>query len=476
MTARNDILNTSRELRFVVDPSNEGFATELARAMEGRSSFRTLIVSSADDDESGRQLAHRLGPEGIYHVVSPAEAFNGNGLQLPDGFPFDVIALLDRNSDRLSAQLAQLCDIPPAIVLAAKTAHHSSMRPLFLISIPKSGTHLLYELANAFGYRQGITFAHEPLRHHWYCVEYSNSHTVARDFFVDTVRRSPFGNRHHPFMRTPALFIYRNPLDIWVSEANYYDRPGKTAFAGYLAQRSFEERLSVLLGEDWLLGSLRQRVGGFIPWISLPNVAALSFEELIGNEGGGSDALQLQLIWSLQLKLHVAGTPDDYARKVFNRGSATFNEGRIGNFLQIPADLLERFFEQPQDFMFDLGYRRKPDLMSRIVDPLLRRLSPHRLAQRTVCRFPSHADALRRKPMICAGESFDDTPIMIQSDYLGYNILRFRKRFLGVPQRLGPIDLGASDTTLPPDIVSEKSVTAVRFRIQQRLGQNHHDG
>lgn len=105
-------------------------------------------------------------------------------------------------------------------------------------------------------------------------------------------RRSPFGNRHHPFTTSPAPFIYRNPLDILVSKANYYHRDGNAAFSGYLQGRSFEERLPVLIDDPWLFGSIRDRIVGFVPWLA-PNVIPVSFEELVGARGGGDDTFHL---------------------------------------------------------------------------------------------------------------------------------------------------------------------------------------
>ncbi|MGQ0546192.1 MAG: hypothetical protein ACT4P3_12790 [Betaproteobacteria bacterium] len=87
--------------------------------------------------------------------------------QAADG---DLLAFLDRDDARVVA--------PPGPRL-----------PLFLISIPKSGTHLLYELARALGYRDGVVCPDAPAPGTWYCLEYSNSHTRAADFLVDTTRR-----------------------------------------------------------------------------------------------------------------------------------------------------------------------------------------------------------------------------------------------------------------------------------------------
>jgi hypothetical protein len=137
----------------------------------------------------------------------------------------------EKDGEALQAALMPFLDAAGMTIIAPVTDWHVTRRPIYLISIPKSGTHLLYGLVKAFGYHDSVTTEMLPRPGNSYCLEYTNSHTVARDFFVDTVRRSPHGARDHPFPYTPTLFMYRNPLDIVVSEANYYHKDGNTLFA-----------------------------------------------------------------------------------------------------------------------------------------------------------------------------------------------------------------------------------------------------
>lgn len=329
----------------------------------------------------------------------------------PSG-PASCLLLAETDPTRLSRLLHQLIELRDGVVVAPRTRHAYDARPLFLISIPKAGTHLLYTLARAFGYDAGIICPEWPKPRHWYCVEFSNSHTRATDFFIDTMRRSPFGNRHHAFATSPALFIYRNPLDILVSEANYYHRDGNAIFGGYLKNRSFEERLLTLIDDPWLFGTIRDRMAGFVPWLEFPNVIPVSFEELVGSRGGGDDAVQRRLIWTLQLKLHVPGKPDAFASQVFDTESATFNAGQIGSHREkLGERALKRFLELPQDFMRALGYSG-PDANG-------------------PGRFPTRSEEFILRPLATAEEMFRDTPILIETGCHGRNIVRYRGRFYG---------------------------------------------
>ena len=141
-----------------------------------------------------------------------------------------------------------------------------------------AGTHLLIELARAFGYLPGEEAPANPIAGAWHYLEFTNSHTAAPDFFIDTVRRQPHGNRAHPFPHHPSLFIYRNPLDIVTSEANYYQEDGSTVFAGYLDALDYDQRLLRLIDDPWLMGSVRDRVGKFAAWLEFGSVIPVSFD------------------------------------------------------------------------------------------------------------------------------------------------------------------------------------------------------
>jgi len=375
-------------------------------------SNQDLTVRLIGDNSLARDLADAAQAQGIRLLR-----------ELPRGDEISAgpqqIIFTENDGQRLAEQLLSCVGMSDVSLLAPITDHHFSRRPLFLVSIPKSGTHLLYELARALGYQEGVVLPEFPKPQTWYCVEYSNSHTVAADFFVDSVRRSSFGNRHHAFLSSPALFMYRHPLDILVSEANYYEREGKTTFAGWLSGLDVAGRITRLLDDNWLLGSLRQRVGGFLPWLDFPNVASLSFEELIGAAGGGREADQLRLIWSIQLKLQAPGSPATIAARLFNPQSATFRSGQIGGFQREMAVAdIARFVEHNQDLLATLGY------------PLDGTMD-----------LPANRRKRQSLPLRYAAERFDETPILLEGDFFGCNLVRFRRRLYALPLQGGAVDL-----------------------------------
>lgn len=324
------------------------------------------------------------------------------------------------------------------VVIAKIGKKFFKKKSLFLISIPKAGTHLLFELAKAFGYCEGGMCPSNPKGGYWYYTEYSNSHTSAKHFFNETVYTSDFGNRDHPFVQNPALFIYRNPLDIVASEANYYHKEGKTSFSGYLNNLSYHERLAKLINDKWLLGSIRDRISNYIAWTYFDNVISLSFEELIGKKGDGCDALQKRLIWSLQLKLQVPGNPSTFAAKVFNHESATFFKGTIGSYKTLfKHEHYQLFNELNNDFMEALGYSMSNKYSEKISSFLSKKLSYN-----DVISFP---------------------PILKERNFNGYNIVKYANDFYGIPLSIGAIDI--EHDALDASIIRSESIEDLKNTI-----------
>lgn len=389
----------TRSVAFV-SPTENAFLSAIARAVEAgarRVSF-PIVTPLA------RTVAARA-----------AMQFPGVAIELGQAAgpePAPVAVLCETEGARLTKALMDYVDRPDVAVIATMTDYYWNRRPLFLISIPKAGTHLLTELAHAFGYAIGGECEPHALPGHWHFLEYTNSHTAAPDFFIDTVRRAPHGNRTHPFAHHPSLFIYRNPLDIVASEANYYYEDGATTFSGYLDALSYEERLLRLIHDPWLLGSIRERVGKFAAWLEFGSVIPISYEELVGAQGGGSEAAQTDLIWSLMLRLHIPGRPHDIAARVFNPDSPTFRTGRIGGHeRRFTPTAWERFRALPQDFMDVFGYGARP-----AEGPWL----PSRIAE------------FRHRPPRYSRVDLGNTAFVVRSNFLGKKIIRYRDRYWAI--------------------------------------------
>jgi len=430
-------MNEMRNLRFI-ERSPEALAAAVAHEAEILSSQSvTLIGQSVQADEIRTILKNR----GLTILESE------------DNTPHGPVLILGDDGPTVASVLMELLNCRAVRAVAPITDRYWRNKALFIVTIPKSGSHLLMRLIEMLGYSEGGECPRQPQSERfvgrWFYVEYSNAHTAAPDFFVDSVRRSPFGNRDHPFPRNPTLFMYRDPRDILLSEARYYHLEGKTAFAGYLSQLSLEERLLRLADDPWLLGSIRDRVGKFIAWTEFPNVIPVSFEELVGPEGGGDRDRQQDLLWSLMLKLQVDGDPAALSCGLFDQNSPTFMNGHLGGHKHLftPA-VKERFAQLPQDFMQALGYDDNSGPFS--------------------CR----SDEFRRRPLQLATIRFRDEPILEQGNFLEYNLIRFRNRFIGIPVGTGPMDLNAMSNEALVRLPNAHTLDELQFQIiRHRLDQ-----
>ncbi len=317
------------------------------------------------------------------------------------------LLVINSGSSKDVSRVLHACIGKTVAVIAPITDHHISNRTVFLMSIPKAGTHMLIRLFGLMGLKRSSDRAPRPgtwctpvgYEYHAPCREF-----LANDWF------NPLGR--HLFFRSPAIFVYRNPLDIVVSELDWFVKP-EHSFSGYLnCCTDDRERLSRLIADDSVMGSIRDRINRYAGWMSFGNVIPVSYEELVGASGGGEDAKQADSIWALQLKLHVVGCPEEFGRQLYDPGSATFSKGKIGRHK-------DRFTDEhwtaldtlPQDFMRALGYARGSVISSRVDEMLKRPLVLKRLSTEQLF-----------------------TPKLVREDYLGWNIVEIAGQYFPVQQ------------------------------------------
>ena len=453
----SESLSGKSELQFIDGLSSvESWTTVVERLWrEGRRHIGLRPIDAAAVDIVSAIVRNH----GEMLSVLPAQAKADAAVTASHGL--DAVVLIGADAEHISEALLDYVDVPGLSIVAPVTARYYKNLPLYLISIPKAGTHLLFQLAEALGYAAGGPSPRAPMGGHWYYLLNSNAHTSTAEFFRDALNKAPFGNRAHPFMRSPALFNYRHPLDILMSEANYLHVDGNSPLAVLLSPLSFTERVERLLDDRWLLGTIRDRVGAFAAWLDCANVIPVSFEEMVGDPGGGSEAVLEALIWSLQLKLHVPGRPDLIRAAMSDRASPTFREGKINGWRKdLPAAALTRFKALPQDFMEAFGY------------------SAGHSADGS--GLPKHAPAYRRRPLRLMTVTHSDVPYLVQSDYLGHNIVVYQDRYYAIDMAVGALDLGqvsSEQFAQWPNAQNLPSITAliVAKRMESQIAQRLSD-
>jgi hypothetical protein len=160
------------------------------------------------------------------------------------------------------------------------------------------------------------------------------------------------------------------------------------------------------------MGTIRDRINGYVGWMNFNNVIPVSYEELVGERGGGSETEQLDTIWAMQLKLHLGGSPLEYGSRLYDPASATFSKGRIGRHREC---FEERHFtllkSLPQDFMQTLGYS---------------------LGSLTSCK----TQELRQRPLVVKELSPNAfyTPRLVRESLLGWNIVEIAGEYFPIRQ------------------------------------------
>jgi len=270
---------------------------------------------------------------------------------------------------KLSRSLTRLGNLRGAFVWAPRTSHYFKSRPVFVQSVPKSGTHIVFECLKAFGYA-----APPSLDLPDFDASLANGVFYNLQHMPISCLSSPyqrFPQFIHSLSRSVTVFIVRDPRDVVVSLAHYLaSQTDYHISTSLFREMPVSERLGRVITGKYpipiylnrylnLNGSIRELLATYLAWWSdtFPNVWRIRYEDIIGVEGGGDIGRQLRTIWELQLALHVPGQPGNYCDRIFSRRALTFRRGQIGDYLvDFGKDHHELFEQSAGDLLGTLGY------------------------------------------------------------------------------------------------------------------------
>lgn len=335
---------------------------------------------------------------------------------ITDSLSHTVIVITEANADIVSEHLLNCYNIKSGIVLAPVTIHHYSNQSLYISCIPKSGTHMLIKMLKVMGIQSNSSSL--PCKGKWNIIPEYSYHIPCKKFIEEQLSKAMLPMGKHLIFQSPVIFMYRNPLDIIISELSWFTKPSEV-WSHYL--NNFEDTDSKLLAliESPLLGNIRERMLNYIDWLDFSNVIPVSYEELVGSQGGGSDKEQIKTIWSIQLKLHIPGSPQEIASKIYDVNSPTFAKGKIGRHKKLFKELhYKRFMSLPQDFMENMGYDINTTLSKHI----------ERFRQRPLKIWrPSEKELWKQR--------------LIKESFYGFNIIYAGSQYIVLDQSIGGIDL-----------------------------------
>lgn len=126
---------------------------------------------------------------------------------------------------------------------------------------------------------------------------------------------------------------------------------------------TFDERLLFVIQNSHVLGSHDCKRNGeyAADWLDLPGVVVTRFEELVGDQGGGSDVVQRQVIEELATILNITLTKPIWDRihsELFG-GNQTFRKGQINEWKErFKEEHKEAFKAVMGDTLIRLGYEQ----------------------------------------------------------------------------------------------------------------------
>jgi len=260
----------------------------------------------------------------------------------------------------------------------------AARHPILIISPPKAGTHLLEK---ALRLMPGVKPTGVHLRPH-FVARFAEQRYPVDDLGFDFPRDRPamrkamsrigrgrFCTAHFVYSDTvsalldefdyKALLILRDPRDIAVSLVNYLKKQKYHPLHDYFRSLDFDAALNAAIeGLDASvagrpLPSTAERLRTFVPWLEHPRCCTVKFEQLVGEQGGGTAADQGQAVQRvadhLSLSLDEA-TRRRVADQLFG-GTATFHRGTTRQWRQrYQPQHLQRARETMSDLLITLGY------------------------------------------------------------------------------------------------------------------------
>ena len=266
---------------------------------------------------------------------------------------------------------------------------------VFLISIPKSGTHLIEKPLLELG------FVKKFFIYNWYQTGKTTtthiddpilvgivsprkrSYREVRDQF-SKVGPKEFAIGHLPYttkayklldeLNFKKIMILRDPRDIVVSHFFWINNPNHPFYPYISRIKSREEQLMVCIKGlpkeetdtgDASFVDIAERIKLILPWVNDPDCLVVRFENLIGPRGSGN--LEDQKSSLRRLCAHLGSSITEaqlerVAARVFDTSSNTFRKGQIGGWKNHLTSLhIDEFKRLAGSLLIDLGYEKDLD-------------------------------------------------------------------------------------------------------------------
>lgn len=238
---------------------------------------------------------------------------------------------------------------------------------VLIISVPKSGTHLLERALCLLPplYRKLLpTLNHENIQRYGGLREIL-SRLQANQVLVSHL---PFTEDRSQILQSYSvspLFIVRDPRDVAISRASYIaEKEAHNYHDLFAAQPDRRSRIELSVVGDPSTGfpSIGDMMLQFKGWLHDQKPLLIRFEDLIGASGGESEERQLETLRRIYNFLELDRPADELrtlCEKLFSKKSPTFNKGTTGRWQKhLDDELKQRFKEEAGDVLIEYGYEQ----------------------------------------------------------------------------------------------------------------------
>lgn len=251
---------------------------------------------------------------------------------------------------------------------------------LFANSFPKSGTHLLTQILQAFeeispavncGLPAVVTFAGDTAHQRsidqiladlqrFLPGDIGYGHLHAEPALVELLSSSAFA----------TYFVMRDPRDVVVSHVHYVtEMETRHVLHDYYFKHlsSFNERLTAsICGLEALslpLPNIHRRFEPFLGWLDVPEVLTLHYEDLMQDRSGQVQRIIDHAVQrGLPLNCSISEAVRRVNERIDPRRSPTFRKGKIGGWRESFTDEHKRLFKDiAGDLLIRLGYEANFD-------------------------------------------------------------------------------------------------------------------
>ncbi len=272
--------------------------------------------------------------------------------------------------------------------MGAKLTAQNMKYPIFLDSLPKSGTHLLAKALTGLPgvdhsgkhmdrqtiaefVDKGVPFPLEGREDiHLYddlpWIERLFKSVPPGRFLTAHLNYNPKIHEALIDLNFKILLMMRDPRDVVLSWADYIVKEKNHLLYPYFSRTDVDYRIACGIqgvGSDVTQTrrqpSIVELVGGHMKWKTIGGAFLVQFEQLIGEKGGGSRETQKQLVEKLAdfFEIECADTVIDNICDTLFGGTYTFNSGMIGRWRKRFTDAHKALFkDQAGQLLIELGY------------------------------------------------------------------------------------------------------------------------